>query len=234
MVWHSSDHARQWIQRMDAPEHDRSEQFALLVRLLPFDQDAPVRLCDLGAGAGAVAGALLAAYPRAQAVLLDLNEEMARLAAERLSEFAGRYSYRLWDMNQPGWPAEAAGPFDLIVSSLAIHHLSDARKEALFREAYERLVPGGAFVNIDVVRPADEYLAERYEAARPAESPTAPELPPDHKITETARRQHDSAIGLLNDQLIMLQNAGFTSVDCFWKQLTTAMYGGFKPSGGTA
>ena len=44
-----------------------------------------------------------------------------------------------------------AGPFDAIVSSLAIHHLDDAGKGALYARAHDALRPGGAFVNAEQV-----------------------------------------------------------------------------------
>jgi SAM-dependent methyltransferase len=43
------------------------------------------------------------------------------------------------------------GPFDLVVSALAVHHLDAVEKRALFTRAREALRPGGRFVLGDVV-----------------------------------------------------------------------------------
>jgi tRNA (cmo5U34)-methyltransferase len=48
------------------------------------------------------------------------------------------------------------GPFDLVVSALAVHHLDGPGKQDLFRRIADVLTPGGAFVLADVVVPEDE------------------------------------------------------------------------------
>jgi tRNA (cmo5U34)-methyltransferase len=45
------------------------------------------------------------------------------------------------------------GPFDLVVSALAVHHLDGPGKADLFRRIRAVLVPGGRFVMGDVIRP---------------------------------------------------------------------------------
>src|SRR5437879_11920125 len=47
------------------------------------------------------------------------------------------------------------GPFDLVVSALAVHHLDGDEKAALFRRVAARLTPGGRFVLADVIVPDD-------------------------------------------------------------------------------
>jgi tRNA (cmo5U34)-methyltransferase len=48
-----------------------------------------------------------------------------------------------------------SGPFDLVVSVLAIHHLDGAGKADLFRRVARVLRPGGRFVLGDVIVPDD-------------------------------------------------------------------------------
>ena len=45
------------------------------------------------------------------------------------------------------------GPFDLVLSTLAVHHLDAAGKADLFERVAAVLVPGGRFVLADVVVP---------------------------------------------------------------------------------
>ena len=47
------------------------------------------------------------------------------------------------------------GPFDLVVSALAVHHLDPPEKATLFHKIAARLAPGGRFVLADVVVPDD-------------------------------------------------------------------------------
>jgi tRNA (cmo5U34)-methyltransferase len=48
-----------------------------------------------------------------------------------------------------------AGPFDLVVSALAVHHLDGPGKAELFARVHEVLAPGGRLVLGDVVVPED-------------------------------------------------------------------------------
>jgi tRNA (cmo5U34)-methyltransferase len=47
------------------------------------------------------------------------------------------------------------GPFDLVVSALAVHHLDEDEKADLFRRIAQELTKGGRFVLADVVVPDD-------------------------------------------------------------------------------
>ena len=47
------------------------------------------------------------------------------------------------------------GPFDLVVSALAVHHLDAREKAELFQRVAQRLTPGGRFVLADVIVPDD-------------------------------------------------------------------------------
>jgi tRNA (cmo5U34)-methyltransferase len=107
------------------------------------------RLLELGTGTGETARRVLAIHPTATLLGVDESPEMlddARksLPAERTSLEVGRI--------QDGLPQ---GPFDLVFSALAVHHLDEREKQELFRRVAEALRPGGRFVLGDVVVPAD-------------------------------------------------------------------------------
>jgi tRNA (cmo5U34)-methyltransferase len=75
------------------------------------------RVLDLGTGTGETLAAVLGAHPGAAAVGVDLNEAMLGAARQRLA--AATVELRVADLTHPLPP----GPFDLVVSALAIHHL---------------------------------------------------------------------------------------------------------------
>jgi tRNA (cmo5U34)-methyltransferase len=222
--WQDPAHVTWWTERMDAPGQDRARELELLTRLVPALGDAP-RLLDLGAGYGAVSAAVLAALPTASAVLVDFSAPMMAEGAARLSAFAGRWRYVTWDLNQPSWPPDAEGPFDAVVSAQALHHLSDERKDALYREVYAHLTPGGAFVIWDPVRPPHPYLAAVYDAAARGE-----QAPADRSVADRPLNTHEAGVAPLADQLAWLRAAGFGAVDCFWKRGASAIFGGYKTS----
>jgi tRNA (cmo5U34)-methyltransferase len=104
---------------------------------------------DLGTGTGETLAAVLARHPGAAAVGVDESDAMLDAGAVRL---AGRdVDLRVADLAESLPP----GPFDLVVSALAIHHLDGPAKAALFVRIAAALHPGGRFVLGDVVIPAD-------------------------------------------------------------------------------
>ena len=122
---------------------------------------------------------------------------------------------------------QVAQTFDLVISSLAIHHLADDEKAALFCAIYQRLRRGGIFINIDQIRGETAYLRNLYweywlanvRRAKAAEA----------QIRESiARRTTYDQDALLTDQLHWLRAAGFESVDCVYKHYFIGVFFGRK------
>lgn len=104
---------------------------------------------DLGTGTGETARRVLAAHPGARLVGLDASAPM--LAAARTALDPERAELRPGRLEEPLPP----GPFDLVVSALAVHHLDGPGKADLFARARAVLAPGGRLVVGDVVVPDD-------------------------------------------------------------------------------
>jgi tRNA (cmo5U34)-methyltransferase len=104
---------------------------------------------DLGTGTGETLAAVLAQHPAARAVGVDMNEGM-------LGEARARFAPGQVDLRVAGLAdALPAGPFDLVVSALAVHHLEGPDKADLFTRIGASLRSGGRFVLGDVVIPLD-------------------------------------------------------------------------------
>jgi tRNA (cmo5U34)-methyltransferase len=108
---------------------------------------------ELGVGTGETARLVRARHPRATWTGIDASERMLRRAREAMPDADLRTSR----LEEP----LPEGPFDLVVSALAIHHLDGPSKRDLFRRIGDALSPGGAFVLGDVVvpeRPEDAQI----------------------------------------------------------------------------
>jgi tRNA (cmo5U34)-methyltransferase len=103
------------------------------------------RILELGTGTGESARRVLARHPGASLVGVDASADM--LAVADLPDADLRVA-RLED-------ELPAGPFDLVFSVLAVHHLDGPAKADLFRRVAAVLEPGGRFVLGDVVVPDD-------------------------------------------------------------------------------
>ena len=231
--WKDPDRVKDYVARMDRRAAERQDQLALLARLIPFPLDTPLNVLDLGAGYGAVAAAVLERYPQARTVLLDISDAMAAQGEERLSAYKGRYEYVLAGFDGGQIPQPVTGTFHAVVSSLAIHHLSPEDKRSLYSAVAERLLPGGCFLNLDIVAAPDEagealYRRIEEEERQARGEPPWPSTTTQHQHSEN--RQQHSELQPLAQHLAWLQEAGLTGVDCFYKRLGTALFGGLRPS----
>lgn len=105
------------------------------------------RILELGTGTGETARRVLALHPDAAYVGIDYGEAMLARAKEALPDAdlrLGRLEEEL-----------PAGPFDLVISALTVHHLDAAGKADLFRRIAAVLAPRGRFVLGDVIIPDD-------------------------------------------------------------------------------
>lgn len=232
--WHTLEHARNWIARQDREQGTRDEELRTLIAFLTLDETKPVQILDLGAGHGLLTREVLERFPLASVLALDLNPTMIDEGRARLAAYGDRIRYREWDLADAGWrsdaegrsdaeaPFDTDGPFDAVVSSLALHHLTRERKALLAQQLFERLRPGGLFLNLDYVGPSSERLVERYEQARQLLSPEGQQ----HGRSGGGRGHGGDS---LDAQLDDLRRAGFEDVEVFWKRTRLALFGATKP-----
>ena len=119
------------------------------------------------------------------------------------------------------------GPYDAVVSALAIHHLTHSDQQNLFRRILGQLKPGGVFVNADQVDGPTPWHTARYAAAHERD---ARRLGSDDSEWAAAqqRMSHDRCVPL-EDQLRGLHAAGFERVDVAFKRYRFAVYSGHAP-----
>lgn len=145
-------------------------------------------ILELGVGTGETARRVLELHPGARLTGVDASEAMLGRARERLPDAdlrVGRLEDPLPD-----------GPFDLVLSALAVHHLNGAGKRDLFQRVHEVVARGGRFVLGDVVVPDD---------------PTDVQIEIDWVVDLPDR---------LDDQLEWLRAAGFRAQAVWtWKDL---------------
>lgn len=145
---------------------------------------------ELGIGTGRTATAVRPVLPGARLVALDASVEMLSYARAAHPDVDLRVARIEDDL--------PAGPFDLVYSALAVHHLDGAGKADLFRRVAAVLRRGGRFVLGDVVVPED----------------------PDDAVTPLdATEDRPSAI---TAQLTWLTDAGFTP-HLFWRERDLAV-----------
>jgi tRNA (cmo5U34)-methyltransferase len=139
--WHLDADTYLAMVRSEIPSYDDLQE-----RLADATADVKARtILDLGSGTGVTAGRVLARHPGATLVGVDSNPEMlihAKRAVPQATFVEGHLEDPL-----------PAGPFDVVVSAFAIHHLPSAAKADLFERVAAVLSAHGCFVFCDVVVP---------------------------------------------------------------------------------
>jgi ubiquinone/menaquinone biosynthesis C-methylase UbiE len=149
--WHSSDYVDWWITRDLSRDAERRQRLREMLSHATFAADADIAVLDVGGGYGVVSEEVLMAFPRAQVTLQDYSQPMLDAARRRLAAYAGRTSFVLADLTDPGWIGRVGGPLDLAVSAIVIHNLCDTDLiAASYRGVAEVLKPGGMFLDYDL------------------------------------------------------------------------------------
>lgn len=206
-LWRSADHALEYLAKADAIPH-RSEGEAVLLECLPA---RVLRVLDLGSGDGRLLHLVKLARPHTAAVAVDFSDAMlervrARFADDPMVEVVAH------DLEAP--LPDFAGPFDAIVSSFAIHHLTHARKQSLYTEIFDLLRAGGVFCNLEHVASPTASLHDEFLAKLGI---TTEHEDPSNKLID------------VETQLAWWREIGYIDVDCHWKWRELALLVGKKP-----
>ncbi len=180
------------------------------------------RVLDLGAGTGLLARAVARAHPRSELVLLDGSAAMLERARASLGD---RASYVVGELGDE----LPVGPWDAVVSAMAIHHLEDPAKRELFARIRAGLSLGGVFVNAEQVRGPTALLDSaymRWHERRARELGASESEWAD--ACERMRVDHNATVA---EQLRWMSDAGFEHVDCLFKDHRLAVLVGVAGGG---
>ncbi len=204
--WSDPAHVQRYLKRAHGPAASVDADQALLEQV----PAAARRILDLGTGDGRLLALLLDGHPERSGLGIDGSEPMLAAARERFAS-EPRAELLRHDLNER---LPEVGSFDAVVSSLAIHHLPDARKRSLYAEIFALLEPGGLFANFEHVASPSRRLHLEFFAA--IDEPLQNEDPSDRLLD-------------VETQLRWLRALGFADVDCHWKWRELALIAGVKP-----
>jgi tRNA (cmo5U34)-methyltransferase len=220
----------------------RAEQTATLLQLIPAQAGEVFTLAELGSGGGVLAEAILERFPSCRYIAFDGSEVMRGRMSQRLAQFSNRLEIRPFELSEQTWRSTLPTPLRCVLSSLCVHHLDNEGKQRLFRDMVGRLESGGALLLADIIEPATpriaELFAQQYDEIVRMQSLAIRgdlsgyeqfgKLKWNYFVYDYGSPDTYDHPSLLSDQLRWLQEAGFSTVDCFWLRAGHAVYGGYR------
>jgi tRNA (cmo5U34)-methyltransferase len=194
-----------------------NEMINALVSIIPFSKEKIFSMADLGCGTGTVSRAVKDMFPNVAVTCVDIAGKMLDIAKEKVG---GNVKCIQADLNVFDFEEK----YDLIVSSLALHHLEkDDDKMRSYRKIYSALNENGIFVNADVVLGSSERLQTVY-MEKWLEF-MAKNVSEEEIMTKwlPAYRAEDRPAKLIT-HLDMLRECGFSAVDVVYKYYNYAVY----------
>jgi 2-polyprenyl-3-methyl-5-hydroxy-6-metoxy-1,4-benzoquinol methylase len=126
-----------------------------------FPELKPLRILDMGCGAGMSTLPLARAYPEARVTAVDLAAPMLRYAHGRAESLGVAIDFVQANAAETGFEA---GSFDLVVSTIMLHEMPQKVSKQVVAECHRLLKPGGVMVHNDMVGwpedPFQEFMAE--------------------------------------------------------------------------
>ncbi len=196
--------------------------YGITVSLAQWKDPNP-KILDIGAGTGLLTKFIFKKYPEAEFTLIDLSEEMLKVAKNR---FKGNKNFKfvIADYTTHNF----SDSFDLIVSSLSIHHLDDYDKEKLYKKIYDALNPGGIFLNADQVIGPTQNINDGYQRNW-MEMINNSDLSESEKTSAVERMKFDKP-ATFEDNLKWLRNCGFEDADIYYKYYNFCIFYAKKPN----
>jgi trans-aconitate methyltransferase len=236
-----------WLQRWDIQQtgylSDREARFKAMLDVLDALLPETFVALDLACGPGAISQRLLARFPQARCVAVDLDPVLLTMGQNVLGIMEGRLRWVTADLMTTEWIIELGeAQFDAVLSTTALHWLPSEHLVRLYRQLGQLVRPGGVVLNGDHMkfrpsmetfqRVADTAKARRQEEAftrRGVEDWTAwwqalsaePAL--QDLFAERERRfiwkAQERRISIFDVHEAALRDAGFREVGVIWQNM---------------
>jgi tRNA (cmo5U34)-methyltransferase len=201
-----------------------NEMIDSMVSVIPFESSEKFKLLDLGSGTGNISKKIKEKFPNSMISCIDIAENMIQMAKIKLEKY-NDIEFYTGDFSEVDFKEK----FDVVVSSLALHHIkTDQDKKNFYKKIYKVLKPGGIFLNSDYVLGSNDDLNRIYRKKwidfmllNLSEKEVKEKWIPKEM-------EEDFPAPLIN-HLKWLDETGYKSVDVVWKNYGHAVYCGTRP-----
>jgi tRNA (cmo5U34)-methyltransferase len=194
-----------------------------MISSIPYDISDEFKVLDLGCGTGNVTKAIKEKFNNARVSCIDIAENMIQMAKMKLANYED-INYYTGDFSDFDFEEK----YDVIVSSLALHHIkSDNDKKQFYRRIYEALKEGGILLNSDVVLGSNENLQNLY--TKKWVEFMLNNIPRKEIEEKWLPKSVDEDFpATITNHIKWLNETGFKSIDVIWKCYGLAVYCGTR------
>lgn len=234
--WQREEVAVSFLEGMRGAIPSADLQMVVIGKIVQQWQPNPRTVLDLGCGDGVLGRYLLSLFPKASGLFVDFSDPMLEAVHQKVANLPTAQVISA-DFSTTQWieSVDIHGPIDVVVSGFAIHHQPDERKQAIYREIYNLLSPGGVFLNLEHISsrtPAgealfDEFFIDHLYAFQAKSNPDADR----EAIAQQYHNRLDKSENILapvDVQCQWLREIGYCDVDCFFKLFELGLFGGRK------
>ena len=233
-----------WEIQQEAYIPRREVRFELMldmVALVGSPASRPLRILDLACGPGSISARALKKFPDAEVVAIDIDPFLLRLGELSQAPNPVQPTWVRGDLRERGWQDLLPhDEFDAVLSTTALHWLSGAELNHLYRDVHGLLRTGGLLLNGDhlpasrpwgritdltakiretrmeaaMAQGADDW--ERWwERARAVEV-FRPEMEDHDRVFDGREHQGTPSLALHHE---LMREAGFQEIDLIWRDL---------------
>ncbi len=198
------------------------EMVEALISSIPFNENDKIHVLDLGCGTGTISKEIKLKFPDSIFTIVDISLNMLNIANNKIK--SGNITIK----NEDFYKFKFTRKYDVIISSLALHHLiTDDDKKAFYKKIYDNLNVNGLFFNADAVLGSSGFLQNKYMKK------WIEYMNRNCSMDEITGKwlvnyEKEDRPSKLSDQIKWLENIGFKNVDIIWKYYNFAVYGGYK------
>jgi tRNA (cmo5U34)-methyltransferase len=189
--------------------------YSVAVSLVKANNNKP-DILDIGAGTGLLSSFIMDKLPNTKLTLIDISEKMIEIAKKRHKDKSA-VTYIIDDYTKYNFDRT----YDVVVSSLSIHHLADNQKRELYANIFSILNPNGIFINADQVLGNTLFIESLYKSEWKLKVDNSGLS--QYEIHSAYERTKLDKMATLDDQLTWLKEIGFLDVDCVYKYYNFAV-----------
>lgn len=179
----------------------------------------PRKILELGCGTGNLTQLICLKFPDAAITAVDISTECINICKSRI--LSSNIEYINSNFKDIDFPNNS---FDLVMSSISIHHLIDADKKILFEKLYRYLSVNGVLTFSDQFKGESEFIYQKHIEKWKEYTVKQGANPEEWAMWMKHQQEHDFH-STLSNHLLWLGNAGFNLVDCTRRHLLwTSIY----------